>query len=84
MIWPGEDDLASADVVVDVLALLDAVDEDDEGGLGPGRQLDPIAGSVAALGDLGLGVAHRGQSERFSRTTSNGDFAPLGCKLLSP
>src|SRR3954464_976269 len=67
----AEDDLAGFDPV-GLLALLDPVDEDGEGRFGACGQLHPLAGGVAALRDLGLGVAHRASASRVSRTRSNG------------
>src|SRR3954462_8725997 len=67
----AEDDLAGFDPV-GLLALLDPVDEDDEGRFGACRQLHPLSGGVAALRDPGLGVAHRPSASRVSRTRSNG------------
>src|SRR3954462_11696355 len=66
-----EDDLAAFDPVA-LLALLDPVDEDGEGRFGACGQLQPLAGGVAALRDLGLGVAHRSSASRVSRTRWNG------------
>src|SRR5437016_631442 len=53
-----EDDLASAHFVVPTLTLLDAVDEDREGGLGAARQTRPVADRDAALGHLIAGGGH--------------------------
>src|ERR1044072_1927283 len=74
----GEDDLAGAHLVVGALALLDPVDEDDVGGLGAGRQLQPPPRPVAAPRDLGL--AHR-KSSRFAPGAKN-QICTLGRSAL--
>src|SRR4051812_30828493 len=66
-----EDDLTGFDPV-GPLALLDPVDEDGVGRFGARGQLHPLAGGVAALRDLGVGLAHRSSASRVSRTRSNG------------
>src|SRR3954454_15500438 len=66
-----EDDLAAFDPV-SLLALLDSVDEDGVWRFGASGQFHPLAGGVAAFGNLGVGLAHRSSASRVSRTTSNG------------